>query len=131
MDQWEIARVTFQPSVAVVRSRWPVLDLWNVRDTARKDINLVVDGRPQSVLVYRDALSVACDAVTPAKAVLLAQLLDGASLGVAAESLTESSGSWIQESIDEPLDVGAWFAHWTALGLIVDCNADTAVAPRG
>jgi hypothetical protein len=117
LEIWERARLTFQPSVAVRCSAWPILDLWNLRDTsaeARREIDVEIDGRPQSVLVSRRQLTVSCELVSPAKAILLAALLDGATLGQAAESLAETT--------EEILDIGAWFAEWTAQGLVVDCR---------
>ena len=121
LEAWERARVAFQPSVAVLRSAWPILDLWQLRDTPeerRAEIDLAVEGRPQCVLVRRDDLTVACDLISPAKAQLLADLLAGATLGDASESLAETS--------DEAFDVGAWFAEWAQCGLVVACRTAAA-----
>jgi hypothetical protein len=119
LDAWERARLELQPSVAVQASVWPILDLWTLRDTQRDErraIDVVLEGRPQSVLVSRSRLTVACEIVSPAKARLLDALLSGATLGEATETCAETT--------DEPLDVGAWFAEWAARGLVVDCRLD-------
>lgn len=117
LEDWERARVTFQPSVAVRCSAWPILDLWSLRDTSpedRREIDVEIDGRPQSVLVSRRQLTVSCELVSPAKASLLVKLLGGATLGQATESLAETT--------EGTPDIGAWFAEWTAQGLVVDCR---------
>jgi hypothetical protein len=117
LEDWERARLRFQPSVAVRCSAWPILDLWRLRDTspeARREIDVEIDDRPQSVLVSRRELTVSCELLSPEKAILLAELLVGATLGRAVESLPETT--------TESLDVGAWFAEWTAQGLVVDCR---------
>jgi hypothetical protein len=118
LGDWRGAELIFQSGVAVVRSEWPILDLWNLRDTppeARGGIDLAVEGRPQSVLVRRAGLGVFCDPLSPPQAQVLAALLGGAQLGKAMDALAEAS--------DEPLDVATWFTEWRARGLIVDCRA--------
>jgi len=117
LEEWARTRLTFQPAVAVVQSRWPILDLWNLRETPpeqRREIDLALEGRSQNVLVRRDGLRVSIDLVSSAEARLLAALLGGATLGEAIESLAEL--------IEEPLDVTTWFAEWTARALVVDCR---------
>lgn len=119
IEDWERVRLTFQPAVAVVQSSWPIRDLWALRDTAREqrlEVDLALEGRPQSVLVHREGFSVCCDLVSPARAGLLAALLGGATLGEAIE--------WLAETSTEPLDVTTWFAEWTTRGLVVDCRVD-------
>lgn len=119
LEAWERARLRFQPAVAVRCSAWPILDLWNLRETSperRREIDLAVEGRPQCVLVCRDGLAVSCELVSPTKARVLGALLAGQRLGQALESLTES--------IDESIDVGTWFAEWTARGIVVDCRTE-------
>ncbi len=114
-EQWEIARIELQPSVAIVRSAWPILDLWDLRDTPVSEIDLELAGRAQAVLVSRDGFSVSCDLVNSAQAVVIEALLEGAPLGAALERLAATS--------DEVADVSAWFAAWVARGLIADCRA--------
>jgi len=117
LEDWGGAEVVFQPAVAVVRSEWPVLELWNLRNTppqGRRGIDLAVAGRPQCVLVRRAGLGVVCDLVSQAQAQVLTALLEGARLGEAMDALAETP--------DAPLDVATWFAEWRARGLIVDCR---------
>jgi len=117
IEDWARARLRFQPSVALQPSQWPILELWNLRDTPPEDrhrINVAVDANPQTVLVSRSELTVTCELMTPAKACLLAALLAGSTLGEAVDLLAETS--------TEPPDVAGWFAEWTARGLVVDCS---------
>jgi hypothetical protein len=116
LERWERARVVFQPSVALARSLWPILDLWELRETPIAEIDLEVDGRPQDVLVSRSGAAVLCELVEPAEAVVMAALLSGFRLGEALERLAAAS--------EEVADVSSWFAAWGGRGLIADCRAD-------
>ncbi len=115
LDAWQGARLELQPSVAIVRSQWPLLDLWNLRETPIADIDLDLVGRAQDVLVTREGYAVRCDLVDPAQAMVLLALLEGATLGDALERLASTS--------DDVADVSAWFAAWAARGLIASCVA--------
>ncbi len=88
---WERAGVRFQPGVSLVRSAWPIHDVWETRKQPRETIDVVVDVRPQSVLVYRVALRVAAEVIPSGEATLLGRLLAGDTLGDALARL-EASG---------------------------------------
>jgi len=122
LEQWEIARIELQPSVAIVRSAWPILDLWNLRDTAVSEIDLELVGRAQVVLVFREEFSVSCELVDSAQAVVIEALLEGAPLGAALERLAATSDEGADVSADISADISLWFAAWVARGLIVDCR---------
>jgi hypothetical protein len=124
LEQWEGATIELQSSVAVVRSAWPILDLWNLRETPISEIDLELAGRAQTVLVSRDGFSVSCDLVENAQAVVLEALLEGVTLGVALERLATTSTEGADESTASA--VSTWFSAWTARGLIVDCRAVSA-----
>src|SRR3989338_1885656 len=51
----EKIRIIFQPSVRVVSSSWPILDIWNARKTPLKEVGVDLVNRPQHVLVARRA----------------------------------------------------------------------------
>ena len=114
LEDWEGARMVFQPAVSIVRSAWPVYDLWQHRETPISEIDLDVTDRPQNVLVHRSEWSVECELVDDARALVLEALLDGETLGIAIERLTDAH--------DDVADVSEWFASWTARGLLVDCR---------
>ena len=115
LDEWGSARLEFQPSVAVVRSQWPIFDLWNLRETAHESIDLEVAGRPQDALVTRDGFTVHCESLELAEAVVLAALLEGATLGGALDRLEAADA--------DVADVSAWFATWASRGLLTGCVA--------
>jgi hypothetical protein len=130
LEQWEGATIELQSSVAVVRSAWPILDLWNLRETPISEIDLDLAGRAQIVLVSRDGFSVGCDLIESAQAVVLEALLEGVTLGAALERLAPASDEGADESAASAVStapaVSKWFAAWSARGLIVDCRAASA-----
>ncbi len=111
LDAWERTVLVFQPSVGFVSSAWPILDLWNARAQPRSAINIELVSRPQCVLIFRRALHLYCEAIDAAQALLLEQLLAGATLGAACDLLTQARQH-------ESLPITAWFAHWMREGLI-------------
>jgi hypothetical protein len=48
------------PGAAVLWSRWPVLDLWRTRHQEDGEVSVDLGGRPQTVLVLRQATAVSC-----------------------------------------------------------------------
>ena len=114
---WEIddlacARLRFQPSLAVVRSAWPIVELWEARETQVAEIDIDLRDRPQVAVVHRRGLEVVCRVADPLEADCLEGLRQGRPLGEAA-ALLEGRGA---EGA-----VGGWFAAWSAAGLVVDC----------
>ena len=120
LDAWERARLVFQPSVSVVTSAWPILDLWQARAQPRETIDIALVDRPQHVFVFRRALQVHCELIDERQALLLQSLLDGAALGDACNLLTDSANQV------ETLPVTEWFARWTRAGLLVACEVEQA-----
>ena len=110
LDRWACARLRFQPSVALVASPSPILDIWEARRRPRETIDLPVIGRPQDVLVYRSGLQVRCALLEPAQHAILSRLLEGRTLSEACAALPEP---------DADLPVAAWFARWAADGLLI------------
>ena len=116
-EAWERARVVFQPSVHLVSSAWPILDLWQARAQPRERIIVDLINRPQQVLIRRRALTVLCERLTPDAARLLERLLDGGPLGSVCAALA-------REGV-QPHDLTAWWARWAGEGLIVQVHHDT------
>ena len=111
-DVWAEARIRFQAGTACVASAWPIRTLWAARTTPREEIDLVVQGRPEHVVVHRVEYRVACDVVGAAEAAVLGRLLGGATLGTAVADLAS----------DDAERLGEWTASWVARGLVVACD---------
>lgn len=112
MEDWETARIVFQPSVSLMTSRWPVLDIWRLRHSAPEEAaKSNREERPQRILVGRKEDQVRCELLDPDPYRLLEGLLRGESLGALCERLAE-------ETAGETLPVTAWFSRWVQDGLI-------------
>ena len=114
LEDWSAATLTFQPSVAVVRSAWPIHDLWRARDVPVEEIDIDLVERPDRVLVHRFGFQVVCESIAEVEAAALEALLGGASLGSTAEDLARRCG--------DAGEIGRCFARWRALGLVVACG---------
>jgi len=107
VEDWANAVLHFQPSVAVVSSSWPLLDLWSARNASR-----IAQNGPEHIIVRRAGLIVRCESVSAPEAITLQRLLNGHRLGESMERL-EGDG-------DNPSPVREWFSRWIAAGMIVD-----------
>lgn len=101
----------FQPSVGLVASRWPILDVWESRRTPHGQINIDLADRPQRVLVARAGLQVRCELLDAPQYALLEGLRSGRTLGEACAALAPLPGV-------EALPIAAWFTRWVHEGLI-------------
>ncbi len=82
LDPAEVASLPLRtiPGTAVVRSEWPLLDIWRLRDVPDEEVDLDVTGRPSTVLVYRRGLEVRWRPIDKAETQLLEAASRGASL---------------------------------------------------
>jgi putative DNA-binding protein len=116
VDQWANAVLQFQPSVAVVSSAWPLLDLWTARETPREAIDIELHGRPDHLVIRRTGFIVRCESIAADEALALQSLLEGRRLGETTERF-EAEGH-------DPSLVLAWFSRWTSAGMIADARTD-------
>lgn len=84
-------RLQLRAGAALLRSRWPIHDIWSCRDRPLSEIDVPVSRRPCAVLVGRRGLDLVCRA------------LDGAGLRVVetalrGESLAQAIDSWDGEA---------------------------------
>ncbi len=110
-EDWEKMLVVFQPSVHVVGSQWPIIDIWKARKTPLPEMNVHLIGCPQNVLIYRRDLEVYCEVIEKNQMELVQHLLRGNPLGQTCMSVAESANS-------EELPLEQWFSFWTGQGLI-------------
>ncbi len=108
---WGRVQLIFQPSVSLVTSAWPILDLWEARTRPRAEIDIPLVNRPQRVLVFRRELAVQCELVDAPQAAMLEGLLSGRSLGEVCEACSAE--------VEDPSLLTAWFARWAGWGLVL------------
>ena len=118
LDGWDRVRVVFQPSVGVIASAWPIVDIWEARTRPREEVDIDLINRPQRALVFRQGLTVRCERVDEPQHRLLDGLLAGRPLGAVCEELAHTSAAEL------PLD--AWCASWARRGLVIRCAAASA-----
>lgn len=111
-DDFACTRLRFQASLAVVRSAWPIVELWEARETPVAEIDLDLRDCPQVALVHRRGLDVVCRVAEPLEADCLERLCLGQLLGDVAAFL---------EGCGAEGAMAGWFAAWSTAGLIVDC----------
>ncbi len=116
-EEWEAVRFCFQPSVFLVSSRWPILDIWQARNEPPGSINVDLVDRPQNVLVHRPEFQVRCELLDPGQTRLLNLLKSGKSLGQAVEAFIRSG------TADNP-PFTQWFSLWASLKLIKSCGQE-------
>lgn len=116
VEQWANAILQFQPSVAVLSSAWPLLDLWMARDTPRDAIDIELHGHPDHIVVRRVGFVVRCESVAEEEALALQLLIDGRCLG-------ETTARFEDDGYD-PGVVLEWFSRWTAAGMIANATAN-------
>jgi hypothetical protein len=112
-DDWARARIVFRPGTAVVRSEWPIRELWNTRSLDRSEIDVDLSSRPERVLVYHVGFAIETQAIDAIEAHALERLLEYVQLGDVMSELAERGA--------EPDRVSGLFAHWTELGLLTEC----------
>jgi hypothetical protein len=106
-------RFTLRPAVRLVRSAWPVLAIWEANQEDRDGV-VDRDEGADDVLVWRDGARVRLALLGAPEAGFLEALVDGASLGEAADR----AGSW---------DFAPALARLASLGLIAGFRVE---APR-
>jgi len=110
-DERQSIILKLQPSVRLIASRWPVLDLWNVRTEPLKKINLQLENRPQNVLVYKNDVIVRCELISREQYLLLKDLL-------ANKTLENALSRFASLKDPSKLAFSDWFAGWAARKLI-------------
>ena len=118
LEEWASVQLRFQPSVRVVSSAWPILDLWQARTAPRQEIDILLVDRPQHVLVFRQGTRVRCEQLEPQEANALSALLTGECLGGVCERLAKDAG--------EAPPIGAWCARWAGAGLFAGLQRTVA-----
>lgn len=101
--------LALHPSVAVVRSQWPLFELRDCQDLPDEAVAIPVQGRPIDALVYRRGLDVARRALADGEAELLMRISAGATLARLSDVVGDVPPGRLAES----------FRLWVSEGLIV------------
>ena len=109
-EAWEHLQLAFQPSVGLIASSWPVLDIWQARTQPRETIHINLIDHPQRIVVYRHDVHVRCESLDASQYTVLHGLQAGRTLGNVCEELATHS--------NEVPPVTAWFTRWMSLGLL-------------
>jgi len=75
------------PGTTVLRSEWPLIELWECKDRSDREISVAVEGRPSIVLVFRRSYQAHCAPVDHAFARFVEAAADGATLAGLREAL--------------------------------------------
>ena len=110
LDRWSAARFVFRPDVTWWASEWPVRDLWDARLLERSEIDVALEGRPQTVCVHRTGFDVTVAVIDPPEAALAACLSGGGSFGGAMDELARAG-----ITAEAPAQM---LARWIEAGLI-------------
>jgi hypothetical protein len=109
VDDWAGAVLLFQPSVSLIGSVWPLLELWGARHATGNSAD-VTPGREQYVVIRRNNFAVHCESISANEATALRLLLDGCRLSEVVEAV---SAAGIDASA-----VSEWFSRWTTGGML-------------
>ncbi len=123
MEDWENMSLILQPSAALFRSEWSVLEIWKLPpalravgpEGANQPVTVDIERyhKPQYALVSRQDLKVRTENLSAAQYRLLELLMSGRTLGEACEALADAG---------EDLPVAEWFTLWVQDGVIADCR---------
>jgi len=114
-ENWEQAQIVFQPSVGLIASSWPILDIWRFRREDLEQVKFDMFDHPQKILVGRNGDQVRCELLNTSQYELIKGLLCRESLGAVCEKLADITN-------DEELPIAVWFSSWVKEGLIVGCE---------
>lgn len=109
MDPARVAelRLRLHPSAALIRSKWPLCDLWALWKREDDDeVSVEVEGRPSAVLVYRHGFQVKSEALEEEAA----SLVESARAGVSLLEFWALSGSTL-----DGRSVRLWIESFTRL----------------
>jgi hypothetical protein len=115
LEDWERAKIGFQPGLALVCAPWPLRELRETRLRERSEIDVDLVDRHDRVLVYRRAFEVVVESIGAAEAEAIGSLQNRNSLGSVTAKLAESGA--------DPGPVVGFFGRWVSLGLVVSCES--------
>ncbi|HYD48838.1 MAG TPA: DUF692 family protein [Terriglobales bacterium] len=110
LADWVSSTIDLRSDVAVVSSPWPIVTLWQARETAIEQIDLDLHTGGQSALIYRDGHEVCCEVIPAAEATALTVLSQQRSLEAVIGEVLRGGG--------DVATAGAWLGRWLRAGMI-------------
>ncbi len=111
LEDFARTALEFQRSLAVVRSSWTVLGLWQQRYAAAGSGDAEIAARPQTIVVHREGFRVLCRLAEENEVEALDPLRRGRTLGQTMAELAGEGASG--QSVTEA------FARWMRAGLVI------------
>ena len=100
-DELAQSRLIAHPAARLVRSAWPVAELWQAHQSAQPDLS-ALEWRPQNVMLTRPQAQVLLRDLDDAAAAFTAALLEGATIEVAASCSPELDvGTMLRQLFDD------------------------------
>ncbi len=81
--------LVLNPGVAVIRSGWPLTDIWKCKDKPNHEVSVQIEGRPTVVLVFRHRLQARCRSMDEEDARFIEAAGNGASLAEIQATLVD------------------------------------------
>jgi len=81
--------LVLNPGTIVIRSPWPLIDIWGLKDKTDGEVSLEIAGRPSVVLVFRNGLKALCRHIDEFDARIVQAAAEGASLAEIQAALTD------------------------------------------
>jgi len=119
LEDWQRARIRFQPGLALFRSGWPLRALHATRNQDRGEIEVDLEQAGECVLVFRRGFEVAVEAVEWREADAIEAFRAGATLAEVSDLLAREG------ALND--DVAESFQRWVSAELIASVRlADAA-----
>ena len=118
IEDWQRARIRFQPGLALLRSRWPLRALHATRNQDRDEIDVDLEQGGECVLVFRRGFEVAVEAVPPREADAIEAFRADSTLAEVSERLARDG------ALDD--DVVELFQGWVSADLIASVRLTEA-----
>ena len=109
-EQYENLTLRFQPSIKLIESEWPLLDIWNSRKKNASGISIELRNRPQKIIIHKMERVVYCELIDSIRYALLQELLKGQTLSDGVDCISHLDGA---------PDLGRCFKDWAARHFIV------------
>lgn len=119
-EDWEFVKFIFQPSIRLVESEWPILDVWEARKDPIENFDINMTNRGQKIVISRNGYKVRLERVDALQFYALQELLEGKTLGQMCETLSRR-----MDATEWPLQ--EWFHHWMTKGFIIDIQVQSEV----